>query len=305
MCTATTGVANMSRFPLRNPLATLRDLYRAARALPEALRSMPAPPTDEVLRGENAAWMGRYRDEVREESVKQLLWQRMSDLSEEHHCAGWLIGTGYDLWAMTMHGRSLRWGMGRVEQSAIDDLRRLSDACGGWWVWEEDDSDVTFILRDEMERRWQAQREQSGRYAEPAITETEVVVDSLVASVLASQPIECVTLPALPIDPDAEALVEGYVVPRLMHSRKLATERDKLAEKLSACERELERWKRGTQIEGDYICEDGDVVRDPRDVLRSFARELEDACDERGDVALREYVEKLWPRMYAAAKGGE
>ena len=34
-------------------------------------------------------------------------------------------------------------------------------------------------------------------------------------------------------------------------------------EQLEATKRELERWKRGKCIEGDYVCENGDVVDDP------------------------------------------
>lgn len=39
---------------------------------------------------------------------------------------------------------------------------------------------------------------------------------------------------------------------------------EKLNRELAATASELERWKRGTQVEGDFICEDGTVVADPR-----------------------------------------
>ena len=65
------------------------------------------------------------------------LCDHMSVLSEECYCAGWLFGCEFTLWHFVLTGPG-EWGMGRVEQSNIDELRALSERCGGWVVWRED-----------------------------------------------------------------------------------------------------------------------------------------------------------------------
>ena len=36
----------------------------------------------------------------------------MSEISEDCHCAGWLIGTGYALWGIVEHEQGPAWGHG-------------------------------------------------------------------------------------------------------------------------------------------------------------------------------------------------
>ncbi len=80
------------------------------------------------------ASLGRCKDDGAANSLRDL----MSDTSEEHYCAGWLMGLEYSLWAMCENGPT-RWGLGHVEQGTIDELLRLSAAAGGWWVWHDGD----------------------------------------------------------------------------------------------------------------------------------------------------------------------
>jgi hypothetical protein len=56
------------------------------------------------------------------ESVSsELLLHLMEDISEEVWAAGWLIGLEFILWR-------------NIDQ--YPELKRLSDLCGGWWVWD-------------------------------------------------------------------------------------------------------------------------------------------------------------------------
>ena len=81
----------------------------------------------------------------------------MSDLSEDCWCAEWLDGCETALWAFVTEGPG-EWGMGAVDQRDVDELRRLSDKAGGWWVWDNTMGGNVFVPRAE----WLA------RYADPS-----------------------------------------------------------------------------------------------------------------------------------------
>jgi hypothetical protein len=80
----------------------------------------------------------------------QLLALRMSELSEEHYCAGWLHGLEYSLWAMLQGGNRL-FGLGEVSVKALAELLALHLKCGGWWFWEENCGEV-FVTTAEWEK---------------------------------------------------------------------------------------------------------------------------------------------------------
>jgi hypothetical protein len=91
------------------------------------------------------------------------LYQLMSDVSEDHYCAGWMSGLEYDLWGM-VRGGPRHYGMGDVEPETVAELRQLSDDCGGWHTHDR------LVPLDEWRReyeRWE-QRHQpaTGREAE-------------------------------------------------------------------------------------------------------------------------------------------
>ena len=67
----------------------------------------------------------------------------MSEISEDAYCAGWLIDLEYELWQILIDGQGVygRMGLGEPE---IQQLRELSDACGGWIVYD-DDLEETFV----------------------------------------------------------------------------------------------------------------------------------------------------------------
>lgn len=66
-----------------------------------------------------------------------LLHERMSDISEETHCAGWMSGLEYDLWSMVQGGDRDYGFMGGVSEEEVAELRRLHEKAGGWWFWHE------------------------------------------------------------------------------------------------------------------------------------------------------------------------
>lgn len=85
------------------------------------------------------------------EFAKGALLRTMHDLSEACWCAGWLHGMEYFLWTVVENGKATEWGMDNVYQRDVDDLRRLRDLAGGWWVWD-DEKFETFVSLDEMRR---------------------------------------------------------------------------------------------------------------------------------------------------------
>ncbi|TAJ14702.1 MAG: hypothetical protein EPO68_12645 [Planctomycetota bacterium] len=80
----------------------------------------------------------------------------MSELSEAAYCAGWMLGLEYALWDAA-HGGLVEYGRLRMSPQSTARLRALSDACGGWIVFDETTEETWLPLRE-----WEA------RYAERA-----------------------------------------------------------------------------------------------------------------------------------------
>lgn len=85
------------------------------------------------------------------EFAKGALLRTMHDLSEACWCAGWLHGMEYFLWNVVESGQATEWGMDNVYQRDVDDLRRLRELAGGWWIWD-DEKFETFVSLEEMRR---------------------------------------------------------------------------------------------------------------------------------------------------------
>jgi hypothetical protein len=60
----------------------------------------------------------------------------MSFLSEMAWHSGWQEGLEFDLWSAVVNGR-LQYGQLMLEPHHINELKRLSDACGGWIYFDE------------------------------------------------------------------------------------------------------------------------------------------------------------------------
>ena len=81
----------------------------------------------------------------------------MSDLSEQAYSAGWMTGLEYALWAALIgqaDTHRLRLELSTDERAS---LRALSDACGGWIVFDET-TEETWIPLAEWEQRFAERR---------------------------------------------------------------------------------------------------------------------------------------------------
>ncbi len=82
----------------------------------------------------------------------------MSNLSEEAYCAGWMQGLEFELWEAVVSGPR---NYGRLQVSRhIEQLRRLSEAAGGWIVFDDRDEE-SLLPKEEWEKRfneWRARR---------------------------------------------------------------------------------------------------------------------------------------------------
>jgi hypothetical protein len=102
----------------------------------------PAQDAEDEERRERWRIEADAREEHRNQSLASALDSNaacclqivMSDISERYSCAGWLDTLEYDLWAM-LQGTNRSFSMGEVSDTEIETLRRLHEACGGWWFW--------------------------------------------------------------------------------------------------------------------------------------------------------------------------
>ena len=70
----------------------------------------------------------------------------LSDISEDCYCAGWLLDCEHEIWEMVAApgpAADYRWGMAQVTAVALERLRVLSAACGGWVRWRDRDRERT------------------------------------------------------------------------------------------------------------------------------------------------------------------
>jgi hypothetical protein len=81
----------------------------------------------------------------------------MSELSEKYWCAAWLRGLEIGLWKVregqqgtfAADGKEADEWTGDLPPEDVARLRTLSDQCGGWWGWSEEDGDEVFVPLDE------------------------------------------------------------------------------------------------------------------------------------------------------------
>ena len=80
----------------------------------------------------------------------------MSDLSEEAYCAAWMDGLEFALWE-ALTGELQEYGRLPITQEHRDKLGELSNACGGWIVYD-DRTGETWVSTDEWRTRFSAGR---------------------------------------------------------------------------------------------------------------------------------------------------
>ena len=86
-----------------------------------------------------------------------LLARVMSDISEDVWCAGWLTEVEYILWDAIARERP-DWCV----REEIEQLKFLSERCGGWIVWDKERGRRFVRMEDWLDRyaRWRSKREE-------------------------------------------------------------------------------------------------------------------------------------------------
>jgi len=106
---------------------------------------------EQPVRDAKAAESERIREEALAVSLDRdaagALAAKMSDISEDCYCAGWLSGLEHSLWWFVVDGPG-EWGMGKVDEDDVRALRALSEKCGGWIVWREGVGEVFVPLAE-------------------------------------------------------------------------------------------------------------------------------------------------------------
>ena len=80
-------------------------------------------------------------DDCPDKEAARLLCNRMSDISENHYCAGWLVGLEYELFSAAFEGTTFGMGLDALE---LRDLYTLSQLCDGWWRWHDNTIDDAY-----------------------------------------------------------------------------------------------------------------------------------------------------------------
>jgi hypothetical protein len=88
------------------------------------------------------------------ELLKEKLRTLMSDISEDHYCAGWLSGLEYSLWDIITEYPfgNRQFGMGKVSEENIIQLSLLSKSVDGWWIFDNDLKDERFVTLEEWDK---------------------------------------------------------------------------------------------------------------------------------------------------------
>ena len=95
----------------------------------------------DMLAREVIAIAERFADTEAIRNAGDELREEMESTSEECMCAGWLYSLEHVLWDAIESGQST-WANGTIDTAY---LKKLSDRCGGWWVWDETTGSPRFV----------------------------------------------------------------------------------------------------------------------------------------------------------------
>jgi hypothetical protein len=84
--------------------------------------------------------------------AQKALAEFMSELSEKAFFAGWMDKLEYELWDAVLSGPR-RYGQLEISEQDITRLKELSEACGGWIIFD-DDAEETWVPRADWEVRF-------------------------------------------------------------------------------------------------------------------------------------------------------
>lgn len=68
-------------------------------------------------------------------STPETLHHLMSNISEDHWCAGWLIGLEYELWDIVVGLKANNLGWDRVPDARINQLKIVANEADCWMAW--------------------------------------------------------------------------------------------------------------------------------------------------------------------------
>lgn len=78
---------------------------------------------------------------------QRLLYETMSDISEECYFAGWYMGNEYRIWSALQSGERI-YGMDEMDADQLELCRALSVELDGWIVWVDDSVDRSLPVEE-------------------------------------------------------------------------------------------------------------------------------------------------------------
>lgn len=103
-----------------------------------------------------------------DENIKQLMRKRletlMSNMSEQAHCAGWVVGNEFILWKLVELFKELKSSYGFTSIEDIIELETLSNHLNEWCVFDSENGLKkgkwhTFIPLEQMEKDYKEWKE--------------------------------------------------------------------------------------------------------------------------------------------------
>lgn len=81
----------------------------------------------------------------------------MSNLSEEHYCAGWLSGLEYSIWYLLFDAPdNAKFGMSTPDPVDLHKIAVAAHNLGGWVIWDEHSDQERFIPLSEWIPKYEA-----------------------------------------------------------------------------------------------------------------------------------------------------
>jgi hypothetical protein len=78
---------------------------------------------------------------------QKALADAMSGVSEAAYSASWMTGLEFALWGLLASGET-RYGRATLKKEEVENIRRLSEKCGGWIVFDDEREEVFVLLAD-------------------------------------------------------------------------------------------------------------------------------------------------------------
>jgi len=75
---------------------------------------------------------------------QRLLYETMSDISEDCYCAGWMCGNEVALWRALQDG-NLTYGMGEIDADELELCGALAKNLHGWIIWIDGEAEPDLI----------------------------------------------------------------------------------------------------------------------------------------------------------------